>query len=432
MFQRRARNPYDSAQVPADAIRLVHRTLPSLLDELDSYRAPTGDTDRVRHVDPAALAELRSALEREGSGLSLHAIDVIDYVAHLQRSLRQANDRLVERTSLHDELLAKDFLALYGYARAVVDPHGPVGDVALEGLQLQLDRLAPLADDVRMRLAQALDERRKLARLPFVLQGAVPTPPGQQPRRAELDPSTFDEAAMRDAERAWPYLRRSALPRGQTEALPLVEVACQLVDAAVETGMVTAAHVTTAQNGDVVVVRLARSGAVALDPAHTVRVQQPDGSIRVECDHKFVGTSDCVRCRKPFAELKAELDAERERLRQTDVEVVSIALGPTLRARAAAVVGRRLLGESLGAAVQGMFILGLLEAEGLTPEEYVGEPVQHISHDASFVRFALPLDPSSPRRREVLQNVFAWMHAVIGEGDPLAAAPAAALAALPR
>lgn len=36
---------------------------------------------------------------------------------------------------------------------------------------------------------------------------------------------------------------------------------------------------------------------------HTVRVQQEDGSVRVECDHVFKGDSRCGHCGIPFAEL---------------------------------------------------------------------------------------------------------------------------------
>jgi hypothetical protein len=201
------------------------------------------------------------------------------------------------------------------------------------------------------------------------------------------------------------------------------------------------------------VARLALSRGVtellAIDPRHSVRVVGVDGETRLECDHSFKGGPNCVHCHKAFAELQREALAEAEQLRREPmvdpvraeqlrrreaerlVEVVSIVIGPSLRQRVAAVVQTNRLGTRLDLVVQTMFILGLLDAEGMDPHAYIGEPKQHVSHDGVFLRFALPHDGDAVRL-EVLRSVFAWLHAWLGDGDPLQPAAAAALAALPR
>lgn len=343
-------------------------------------------------ISDERLAEIRTRIRREGKGRGgesepgSHSALVEELFAEVE--------------SLRDSTLQKDFLALYQSARMVTSaPHAIGSDV--EGLALHVVRLAPLYDDVRTRLNLHSHVAREAART--TLGGPLP------------------------------YLHRSHVPRPQHEALPLAEVACQLVDAAVETGMITGAHVT--QHGDDVVVRLTRSSSgIPLDPEHTVRVMQPDGSVRLECDHKFLGTSDCVRCRKPFAELRAEQALEANGyVRADQVDLVSIPLGPVLLARVQALVATGRLGRSLGNVAQTLFILGLLNAEGQDPSAHFGAPEQHISVEGVFVRFALPHDAAqAPDRAEVLRDLFAWVHAWLGDEDPLAKAPAAALAALPR
>ena len=180
-------------------------------------------------------------------------------------------------------------------------------------------------------------------------------------------------------------------------------------------------------------------------PDHTVRVLQPDGTTRLVCDHTFKGTSACVHCCKSIEALRAEAGAERDRLRALvaadtgrqphevpEVDVVSIALGPVLHARVTQLVDRGIVGTTLASAAQTMFILGMLDAEGMSPEAYVGEPKQHVAAEAAFVRFALPHVAGDARRVEVLRDLFAWLHAWLADDDVLLPAADAALAALPR
>lgn len=181
-----------------------------------------------------------------------------------------------------------------------------------------------------------------------------------------------------------------------------------------------------------------------INPAHTVRVLGVDGVTRVECDHTFKGSTNCVHCDMPISELKRRARLEAEALASTDVrravaehpalpeaDVVSIVLGPMLRQRVDTIVQTNRLGTRLDLVVQTMFILGLLDCEGMDPRAYIGEPKQHFSHDATFIRFALPHE-GTEQRREVMQSVFAWLHAWLGDDDELQRAAGAALAALPR
>lgn len=187
---------------------------------------------------------------------------------------------------------------------------------------------------------------------------------------------------------------------------------------------------------------------------HTVTVQHDDGTTSRVCDHTFHGTSRCVYCGKAFSELRREMNVEVDRLRQHNRhdalgaldeaaarastpapelrETVAVTMGPALRARVDALVEQRLIGDSVGAAVQTMFILGLLEAEGMQPESQVGAVQSHVSIDATYISFAIPHDTDTPHRNEVLRDLFTWLHAWLGDEDPLAAAPAAALEVMNR
>jgi hypothetical protein len=322
--------------------------------------------------------------------------ELLDEVERLRRDVS-------ERTALHDTLLAKDFLALFGYARAVAEAREPARlDLAIEGLALQLARLEPLHDDVRRMLA--LRQRPDVCtltlpigdRLTLVLRELAP-----------LVGVSFADVAL----------------------LALLTGADDLIDRFVADEAAIARLRTEVQQS------VPRH---RVDPAHSVNVLQPDGSTRVECDHTFKGTRHCVHCGKSMNDLQREQRAEAAALQGElapapgveQVEVVSIPLGRVLLRRAQALVATRRLGRDLGNVAQTLFVLGLLEAEGMDPRAHFGEPKQHISVDGAFLRFALP--HTGPDREGILRSVFAWLHAWLGDDDPLAKAPAAALAALPR
>ena len=349
-----------------------------------------------------------------------------------------ACERLVFRTlpalldeveSLRDSTLAKDFLALYQSARMLTSGWVPIpgapspsqGDV--EHLGMQVRRLAPLYDDVRMQLnlrsQVARDAHRQalggpLPSVPFVLRGAVPARPGQ-PRRSEVDPSVFDEVNLTVA------------------------------------------------------------------PQHTVRVMRDDGSESVECDHTFKGTRDCVHCGTTVDELIARTRAEAARLpsllpagvlhaspgelaeavqRQLDEHegagiinalhgvseldaalepddelAVPVTLGPSLRPRVEALVATGRLGRDIEHVVQTLFVLGMLDAEGQDPQAHVGEPHSHVSAEALFVRFGLPHEGgehATRQRASILRQLLLDLSEWCDEADPLRPAFAAALELLPR
>jgi hypothetical protein len=348
-------------------------------------------TARVQHIDRGALDELRTALEREGSGLSLQAIDVIDYVGHLTSARAGLRDEL--RKAL-DSTLAKDFLALYQAARMLTAGWVPlerqsVVNADVEGLALHVRRLAPLYDDVRMRLNLRSQVARDAARttlagpLPFVLQGAVLAPPGQ-PRRSEVDPSTFGD--LREAED----------------------------------------EMETEDECSARTVREEMGAALTLAPPHTVRVMRVDGSTSLECDHTFQDTRHCLHCGKSGAELVRESRAEAR-----NVAEVRLELGPTLLPRITALVDSGRLGRDLQVVVQTLFVLGMLDAEGHEPLAHVGEPKSHVSAEAMFVRFALPHE-DAPQRAAVLRQLLLDLAEWFDETDPLRPALLAALERLPR
>lgn len=311
-------------------------------------------SERVQHIDQAALDELRGALERQGSGEALQAIDVLDYVEHLTSAREGLRAELGKANERADGVLAKDFLALYQAAAAVAAWHGgghepgPELSYRVEGLALHVQRLAPLYDDVRRSL---LAQKRA------------------------THPLMIAEIGLGGA------LRASVYP---------------------------------------------------VDSAHTVRVLGPDGSERIECDHEFVGAPNCVHCGKTSAELFKPGPIERVRPEPAGVDVVSIALGPVLRARVEQLVKTGRLGRSLTHVAQTLFVLGLLDAEGQDPRAHFGEPKQHVSVDGVFVRFALPHEVGDEARREILRTLYAWLHAWLGDDEPLQRTASAALEALPR
>lgn len=448
----------------ADA-RLVFRVLPELLDEVELARreqAVVGDADRVQHLAQDSLQALRDTADgQRPDDVEVPAqqlLDVLDYVAHLQTArvglraaLNRTNELLVERCSLHDTLLAKDFLAVYQAARSLSSgwipaEHDARSNLDVEGLALQVTRLAPLYDDVRRNLAlHQRDDVTTLtlpigARLALVLR--------------ELAPHV-------------------GVPFCDVALLALLNGTDDLLDRFVADAAVIARLRADVQSSIDAV-------AYPIDPAHSVKVLQGDGSTRVECDHTFVGSSRCGHCGIPFAVLRrrqateaaslqtvvqeqveaaqragfldpAALDALAKASTVTllhphsdvfdvrlpppsrgieQVEVVSVPLGPVLLRRVQALVDSGRLGRSLGTVAQTLFILGLLEVEGQDPRAHFGEPKQHISVDGAFLGFALPHE--GPGREDILRSVFAWLQAWLGDEDPLAKAPAAALAALPK
>jgi hypothetical protein len=233
-----------------------------------------------------------------------------------------------------------------------------------------------------------------------------------------------------------------------------------------------------------------------VDPAHSVRVLQSDGTGRVECDHTFKGTTRCVHCGKAFDELRAESQAELARLqpqlpdgvlhatpdeladivqRQLDEHeargiipsghvvirgfdlgaaealhglselagalepddelAVPITLGPSLLPRVEALVATGRLGSELEHVVQTLFVLGMLDAEGQDPQAHVGAPHSHVSAEALFVRFGLPHEGgerATRQRASILRQLLLDLSEWCDEGDPLRPAFAAAIEALPR
>jgi hypothetical protein len=224
---------------------------------------------------------------------------------------------------------------------------------------------------------------------------------------------------------------------------------------------------------------------------HTVRVQQLDGTVSVECDHTFKGTTRCVHCGKAFAELRREASAEREQLglgpetldlrlpsllpdgvlhatpdeladviaRQLDEHegrgiialrgiseldtalepddefAVPIVLGPTLRPRVEALVATNRLGCDLEHVVQTLFVLGMLDAEGQDPQAHVGAPHSHVSAEAMFVRFGLPHEggaEAARQRASILRQLLLDLAEWCDEADPLRPALLAGIEHLPR
>lgn len=475
------------------ARQLVFRTLPALLDEVELARreqAVVGDADRVQHLAQDSLLALRDMADgQRPDDVEVPAqqlIDVLDYVAHLQTArvglraaLKRTNELLVERCSLHDTLLAKDFLALFAYARQVVTAteQRPL-DLAIEGLALQLARLAPLQDDVRRALA--LHQRQDVAILSLPL--------GDRLARVlrELAPLV-------------------GVPFADVALLALVNGTDDLLDRFVADDAVVARLRADVQAS-------VTSNAYPVDPAHTVKVLHADGSTRVECDHTFPGSARCAYCGIPFTALQRLQAAEASSLpfvlrgavpvppgqprrsevdpslfdqvvqqqvgkavaagfvdpaaldaavkassvsragsdvfevtipppslgvEQVEVDSVSIPLGPSLRPRIEALnaTGKFSTSRDLLLTVQTLFVLGMLTAEAQEPQAHVGDPMLHVSAEALFVRFGMPHEGgarAAQQRADILRQLFLDLAEWCDSADPLRPTFAAALAALPR
>jgi len=332
----------------------------------------------VKHIDPAALAELRTALDRDGSGLSLHAIDVIDYAEHLREQL--------------DRTLAKDFLALYTSARALTSAwHPDVERAALwdyvEHLGLLVRRLAPLYDDVRIQLRMQLElDATRRRPLPLILQGAVPAGPFS--------------AALRDADPALLALP-SLLPDGVLH-LPtdkLAEVIQNQVDSYAGRGLIN-----------------------------------PDELASVEVEVEPLGPDEvAVKVTSPELLRRLAQDGQNERADAAADELafVKFTLGPTLRTRIGALLATGRFGQTLPASLQTLLVLGMLDAEATDPRMHVQDPQAHVSSEGIFIRFALPHEDRA-RRAEVVRLLMHELAEWCGDEDPLHAAFAAAVERLPR
>jgi hypothetical protein len=394
---------------------------------------------RVKHIDPAALAELRTALEREGSGLSLHAIDVIDYVEHLRE--------------LPDRTLAKDFLALYTSARALTSAWHPAVERAalwdqVEHLGLHVRRLAPLYDDVRMQLnLQLATDRARIAR-----------DTGQQPhtvRVLQLDGSvsvecdhtfkgtracvhcgtTVDELIARTRAAVAAMQHRpgetvaEAARRHGLEFLP--DGSARLIDPPVPfvlQGAVPArpgAALRPGQDTDPSLLDDLRLPSLLPDGVlHATPDELADVIARQLDEHEGRG----IIALRGISELDAALEPD-------DELSVPITLGPTLRPRIEALVATTRLGRDIEHVVQTLFVLGMLEAEGQDPQAHVGAPHSHVSAEALFVRFGMPHEgdgKAAQQRAAVLRQLFLDLVEWCDEADPLRPSLLAALEHLPR
>lgn len=391
-------------------------------------------------ISDERLAQIRTRVEaqRRGRAGAPPAKDSRDELVE---------DLLGEVESLRDGTLAKNFVALYEAAHSLTawfrEQHPmlpPETRYRVEGVALQVTRLAPLEADVRATLNVQLAHRALPVDgpLPFVLRGAVPARPGALRLGQDIDPSTLDltqgpilralmtDPPPTDAERQaltalHRWLHSSAGDCELIESAQAFHEQCEQQDAEgcrqIE---------LDERRADVE----ARTAWRTRQPELQVPSLLPDGVLHATPDELV----DILQ--RQVEEHEGRGIINREALDAPPDEVaVPVVLGPTLRPRVEALVATQRLGRDIEHVVQTLFVLGMLDAEGQDPQAHVGDPMLHVSAEALFVRFGMPHEagPVAARQRaDILRQLLLDLAEWCDEADPLRPALLAGIEVLPR